>query len=169
MPGRITVRAFSSPTKSPEDSTFTHLSSDKAHRSHGSNCYSSYIGYHNDSQGAQLLEVQSICPCMIQKCWSRGSPITLQDIRGNGNGIGKWVLSSWRRGRGKEHSMVTQSGSSWAAWHHHFLAVNPGQVAVDPWQVAKPPASFLICKVGGLTKVTGDYNENSRKQSKQNT
>lgn len=87
---------LSIPIKSQEESKVTYLSSNKAHQSHGNNCCSSYTGCHNDSQGVQPLEVQSICPCMIQRCWSRGSPITLQDTRGNGNGSGKRVRSSWR-------------------------------------------------------------------------
>lgn len=98
MPGRVTVMAFQPSNQVSRGLKFTHLSSNKARQNHGSNCCSSCIDYHNDTQGVQPLEVQSICPCMIQRCWSRGSPITLQDTRSNGNGIGRWVMSSWRGG-----------------------------------------------------------------------
>ena len=80
--------SLSQPTKTREDSEVTHPSSSRAHQSQGSSCYSSYTGYHSDNRGGQPLEVQSICPCKIRRCWSRGSLIALQETRDRAVGLG---------------------------------------------------------------------------------
>lgn len=100
------------------DSKATHLSSNKARQSHGSNCCSSYTGCHTDNQGVQPLEVQSICPCKIQRCWSRGSLITLQDTRGKDIGIGS----------GSCHHGGVALGSSTVQWCSEPLAEQPGSI-----------------------------------------
>ena len=60
--------SLSQRTKTREDSKVTHLSSSRARQSQGSSCCSSYTGCRTDNQGVQPLEVQSICPCKIQRC-----------------------------------------------------------------------------------------------------